>query len=271
MRAPTSVLFALLRSFGLAMPTSAAGPTVTLESQGWWSATGIAIPGSVGAHIHVLATVPADGYPIDGSVDVPVKVTAHNQTGAITLLRVSNGSTVMQSWPLALGPCADCSWSGTVTVNFGAWPTGRDEMRWTANLPKNDLGNRQYQSTGWQVCIRSCTPSYRSGVYLEARGWYTGRGYQNARLTSPLTTVQSGGTITVKLAPGSGGLPTKFSGAYIDPDFHHGSSGTTIFSKAGPYSGTIAIPVLAPGPHNLVLLSSDGLNAGVLAIPFVTP
>jgi len=266
-----TVLLALSLTLGLSMSQSAPVPVVSLGSQAWWSATGIAIPSSVGAHIHLDATVPADGFPIDGSVDVPVKVTAHNQTGAITLLRVSNGSTVMQSWPLSLGPCVDCSWSGTVTVNFSAWPTGRDEMRWTANLPKNDLGNRQYQSTGWQVCIRSCTPSYRSGVYLEARGWYTGRGYQNARLTSPLTTVQSGGTITVKLAPGSGGLPTTFSGAYIDPDFHNGSAGLTIFSRAGSYTGTIVIPALAPGPHKLVLLSSDGLNAGVLGIPFVTP
>jgi hypothetical protein len=141
-------------------------------------------------------------------------------------------------------------------------------MRWTANVPKNADGNRQYQSTGWQVCIRSCTPSYRSGVYLEARGWYTGRGYQNARLTSQLTTVRSGGTITVSLKPGSGGLSTKFSAAYIDPDFHHGSAGTVIFTRNGPYVGSITIPVLAPGPHKLVLLASDGLNAGVLGIPF---
>jgi len=256
--------------FALASPVSAAVPTVTLESQGWWSQSGLVIPGAVGAHIHVLATVPADGYPTDGLVDVPVTVTAHDQIGAITLLRVSDGSTVMQSWPISLGPCADCSWSGTVTVNFSSWGTGRREMRWTANVPVNSLGNRQYQSTGWQVCVRSCTPSYRSGPYTEARGWYTGRGYANARLTSLISTVRSGGAITVSLKPGSGGLATKFAAAYIDPDFHNGSAGLTIFSRSGPYTGSITIPVLAPGPHKLVLLSSDGLNAGVLGIPFST-
>jgi hypothetical protein len=267
MKTRTLLVIAAL-AFALASPVSAAVPTVTLESQGWWSQSGLVIPGAVGAHIHVLATVPADGYPTDGLVAVPVTVTAHDQIGAITLLRVSDGSTVMQSWPLALGPCANCSWSGTVTVDFSTWPSGRREMRWTANIPVNSLGNRQYQSTGWQVCIRSCTPSYRSGPYVEARGWYTGRGYQNARLTSALSTVVSGGTITVKLAPGSGGKPTVFSGVYLDPDFHAGNSGTVLLTRTGPYSGVVVIPVLAPGPHRLVLLSSDGLNAGVLAIPF---
>jgi hypothetical protein len=261
-------LAALVAVLLLAVPVSAATPTVTLESQGWWNAAGLVIPGAVGAHIHVLATVPADGYPTDGLVQVPVKVTAHDQTGTITSLRVSDGSTVKQSWPLSLGPCSDCSWSGTVTVDFSTWPSGRREMRWTANVPKNAEGNRQYQSTGWQVCIRSCTPSYRSGVYLEARGWYTGRGYQNARLTSPLSTVVSGGTVTVSLKPGSGGKPTTFSAVYLDPDFHHGSAGTVLLTRNGPYVGSITIPILAPGPHKLVLLSSDGLNAGVLGIPF---
>lgn len=246
-------------------------PTMTAESQAWWNKAGISIPGSVGAHIHVKATVPADGAVIDGKIDVPVTVTEHNNAGSITQLRVSNGSTVMQTWPLVLGPCADCTWTGTVTVDFSRWPTGRDEMRWTANIPKNSDGLRQYQSTGWQVCVRSCSPTYRSGPWIEARGWYSGRGYANARLTSDLSTVRSGGTIKVSLKPGSGGLATKIAGVYIDPDFHHGSAGIIVKQWSSAFTGSVTLPVLPAGPHKLVLLSSDGLNAGVLAIPFDVP
>lgn len=246
-----------------------APPTVTLESQGWWSTPGIIVPTQVGQHVHVKATVPADGYVIDGLIDVPVTVTLHDQTGAAVTLRVSDGSTIKQSWTINLGPCADCSWSGIVSVDFSTWGTGRREMRWTANIPKNDEGNRQYQSTGWQVCVRSCTPTYRTGPWTEARGWYTDHGYQNARLTSPLADVRAGGTVKVKLAPGSGGKATTFSGAYIDPDFHHGSEGTVLLTRNGSYSGSVTIPADLPaGPHRLVLLASDGLNAGILLVPF---
>jgi len=273
MRRTAVLVAALITLLASTIPsTSAAVPTVTLESQGWWNRDGISIPNAVGQHIHVKATVPADGYPIDGRIDVPVTVTLHNQTGKVTSLRVSDGSTVKQKWAISLGPCADCSWTGVVTVDFSTWGTGRREMRWTANIPTNGEGNRQYQSTGWQVCVRSCSPTYRSGPWIEARGWYAlGHDYANARLTSPLSTVRSGGTITVKLAPGSGGSPTKLAGVYIDPDFHHGSAGIVVLQRAGSFSGSVTLPTLPPGPHKLVLLSSDGQNAGVLAVPFEVP
>lgn len=263
------VLVALLLLFPV--PASAAVPTVTLEAQGWWRKDGISIPNAVGQHIHVKATVPQDGYPIDGTIAVPVTVTLHDNTGKVTSLRVSDGSTVKQSWAISLGPCADCTWTGTVNVNFATWPTGRREMRWTANIPSNGEGNRQYQSTGWQVCVRACSPTYRSGPFLEARGWYDGHGYANARLTSALSTVRSGGTIKVALKPGSGGLTTHLAGVYIDPDFHHGSAGIVVRQWTAAFSGSVTLPTLPSGPHRLVLMSSDGQNAGVQVIPFEVP
>ena len=248
-----------------------ATPTYTPESQSWWAKDGISIPGNVGAHVHVKATIPSDGTPIDGPIDIPVTVTQHGNAGLITSLRVSNGSTVMATWPLSLGPCADCSWTGTVTVDFAKWPTGRDEMRWTANIPRNGDGLRQYQSTGWQVCVRACSPSYRSGPYLEARGWYSGHGYANARLTSPLSSVVSGGTIKVSLKPGADGLPTRLSGVYLDPSFHEGSAGTVVRQWSSSFTGSVTLPSLPSGSHRLVLVSSDGNNAGVLSVGFVVP
>ena len=249
----------------------AAISTVTLESQGWWSSAGISVPSRVGEHIHVKATVPVDGVPINGQIAVPVTVTLHDQTGKATSLRVSDGSTVKQSWPLSIGPCADCTWSGTVTVDFSKWSTGRREMRWTANVPDNAEGKRHYQSTGWQVCVRACTPSYRTGPYVEGRGWYEGRGYANARLTSDLTTVRSGGTIKVSLKPGSGGLTTRLAGVYIDPDFHQGVDGIVVRTWTAGFTGSVTLPTLPSGAHRLVLLSSDGKNAGVQVVPFEVP
>jgi hypothetical protein len=252
--------------------TEAAEPTFTADSQAWWRAAGIQIPNAVGEHVHVQVTIPADGVIVNGTIAVPVVVRAHDSTGRITSLRVSDGSSVKQTWPLSLGPCEDCTWTGTVNVNLTNWGTGRREMRWTANIPANSTGDRQYQSTGYQVCVRSCTPTYRSGPFTEARGWYAdGHDYANARLTSAVSTVKSGGTIRVALKPGSGGNPTKLAGVYIDPDFHNGSAGIVVMQRTSAYEGNVTLPVLPSGTHRLVLLSSDGQNAGVLAIPFVVP
>lgn len=263
-------LLALL--FGFAAVPVRGVTTVTLESQGWWRKAGIVVPSQVGEHIHVQATVPVDGVPINGRIPIPVKVTLHDQTGKTNWLRVSDGSSVKQSWPIAIGPCSDCSWTGSVVVDFSTWGTGRREMRWSANVPQNGEGQRQFQSTGWQVCVRSCSPTYRSGPFTEARGWYAqGHDYANVRLTSELSTVRSGGTIKVALKPGSGGNPTKLAGVYIDPDFHAGSAGRVVKQVNAAFTGSVTLPTLSSGSHRLVLLSSDGQNAGVQVVPFVVP
>jgi hypothetical protein len=265
-------LIGLLLGLATAIPASSAPSTQTSESQGWWRRAGIVVPSQVGEHIHVQTTVPADGLIVNGTITVPYVIRAHNTTGRITSFRVSDGSTVKQTWSVSLGPCTDCSLTGTVSVNLGSWGTGRREMRWTANIPNNAEGNRQFQSTGIQICVRACSPSYRSGPYLEARGWYDdGHGYANARLTSNISTVKSGGTITVALKPGSDGDPTRLAGVYIDPDFHAGSAGTVVRQWSAAFSGSVTLPTLPSGSHRLVLLSSDGQNAGVLAIPFTVP
>lgn len=265
-------LIGLLLGIASAIPTKAAPSTMTAESQGWWRKAGIVIPSQVGAHIHVETTVPMSGVVVNGTIAVPVTVRAHDQIGRITSVRVSDGSTVKQSWSLSLGPCTDCSWSGTLNVNLSNWGTGRREMRWTANIPNNAEGNRQFQSTGYQVCVRSCSPTYRSGWYTEARGWYDdGHGYANARLTSDPSLIGSGRTIKVALKPGSDGDPTRLAGVYIDPSFHTGSAGITVMQRSSAYTGDVLLPILPSGSHRLVLVSSDGSNAGVLSLPFSVP
>lgn len=253
-----------------------AGATSGLESQAWWSKTGIVIPTSVGQHVHLAATVPADGEIVDGIVSIPITVKLHAQTGATSFLRAGGWASsgeiaAVTQIPLALGPCDDCAWSGSIDVDFSKWPTGRDELRLTANIPSNADKLRQYESTGLQICVRSCTPTYRTGTHIEARGWYSGHGYANAKLASPLATVCSQCIITVRLSPGAGGLATKLAGVYIDPDFHHGTAGVVVKTWSAAFTGSVMLPALADGPHKLVLLSSDGFNAGVLVVPFAVP
>lgn len=230
-----------------------------------------------------MATIPT-GI-VDGIVDIPVKLTLHEQVGTTNWLRVqeanSSGQTERFRQNIAIGPCVDCTHNLTVRMDFSQWRTGRNEMRFSLNVPDEQPGvsgaQRMFQSTGWQVCVRSCTPSYRSGDFIEARGWYDNapqgesHEYANARLTTPLSSVRSGGTIGVSLRPGAGGLPTVGHGVYIDPDFHHGSAGIVVREGTGPFTGNVTLPTLASGAHKLVLVSHDGQNAGVLMVPFVVP
>ncbi len=258
--------------------------TATYESQAWWRLEGISVPDAVGAHVHVKATVPVDGTPIDGKVAIPIVVTLHNARGALTWFRMGTESKyLMPATNLstfnagnAFGPCSDCTLSFTANVDFTAIPTGRHELRMSANNPDEDPdltgAQRMFQSTGYQVCVRSCTPTYRANTpSIEARGWYTDHAYANASLTSAHSSVTSGGTISVKLGPGSGGKPTKFAGVYIDPSFHAGSAGITVKTWAAAFRGSVTLPTIAPGEHRLVLVSSDGQSAGVLSIPFTVP
>jgi hypothetical protein len=253
----------------------AAPLTMTAETQAWWNRSGIVVPTAVGSHVHVLATVPADGAIVDGKVTIPVRVTLHNQPAPTNWFRIGTESTQLYSTSLVLGPCSDCSVDLTAVIDLSGIPTGRHELRMSANIPDADPAlsgsQRQYQSSGFQVCVRSCSPTYRSGYHTEARGWYTDHAYANAKLTTALSSVKSGGTIGVRLSPGSGGLPTKYAGVFIDPAFHAGSAGIVVRTWSAAFTGSVTLPTLASGSHRLVLLSSDGQNAGVLAIPWVQP
>jgi hypothetical protein len=257
--------------------------TVVVESQAWWDKDGVSIPTKVGHHIHLQATLPT-GI-VNGIIRVPIKITLHNQIGAVTWIRAAQQSTEkpirwlgQTTWSTTqlklttpLGPCADCSLSATIEMDISKWSTGVQELRLTANIPNNSEGNRQFQSTGWPLNVRSTTCSTRCNVFWEARGWYTDRNYQNARVTTLPWNIESGGSISVRLGPGSSGLATTFSGVYIDPDFHHGSTGIWSKTWKGPFTGSMTLPPLSSGTHKLVTLASDGKNVGVLAETFIVP
>jgi len=264
---------ALFAGLAGSSPSAAATPTITVESQAWWRADGITVPSHVGAHIHAKATLPADGHPVTGRLEIPVTITLHDARGSTNWFRIGTEAQELFQRDLSIGPCDDCAVLFTATIDLSGVPTGRHEFRLSANNPDEDPDQagdqRMFQSTGYQICVRSCTPSYRdAGVQIEARGWYTGVEYQNARLDTDPSSIRSGGLIDVRLGPGVGGAPTRLAGVYIDPDFHAGRAGTVVREWTGAFSGSVRIPNVAPGPHKLVLLSSDGQNAGVLAVQF---
>jgi hypothetical protein len=255
-------------------PAASAVPTVTLESQAWWRAAGISVPSQVGQHVHLTVTVPADGAIVDGQFGTTIGVLLHAQPSvrkALARLRFGSESVTLYDRTTDIAMTVpDSTRDFAVTIDFGRLSTGRHELRFSAMVDYLD-GTRQFQSTGYQVCVRSCSPSYRSGSHTEARGWYSDRGYANAKLTTPVSSVRSGGTIGVRLGPGSGGKPTTYAGVFIDPDFHAGLAGTIIRTWAGPFTGSVTLPTVASGAHRLVLLSSDGRNAGVQVIGFSVP
>lgn len=265
-----ALFISLVALFGSVPIINSAIPTTTFESQVWWNKAGISVPNAVGSHIHVKAIVPQDGTIVSGVVNVPVTVTLHRAAGKTNWIRVHTESTELFKTSLVMGPCTDCTQTLTLPVDFSRSSSGRHEIRISVNIPDEDLtlsgSQRMFQSTGAQVCIKSCSPSYRAANFLEARGWYTGNEYQNARLTSPLSTVKAGGTISVKLAPGSNGKATKFSGIYINPDFHNGKSGTILKETNGPFTGSIKLPTTLAAGSRVVLVTSDGQEAGVLVL-----
>lgn len=268
------ILLLLLLVSGPVQIVQAADPvpaTVIEESQGWWDSTGIVVPSKVGQHVHMQATIPT-GI-VSGTLNLPIKITLHNQTGKVTWVRACRQSSVCQTFTVSLGPCADCTLTKTIPINLNSWPTGVQELRLTANIPDNAEGKRQFQSTGWPIKVRSATCSTRCNVFWEARGWYEGRGYANARIVTNPWSIKSGGSVSVSLKPGADAscCPTKFAGLFIDPDFHRGYAGIWSKKWTAAFTGSVTLPTIPSGTHKLVAVSSDGKNAGVQVSQFQVP
>lgn len=263
----------------ISFAASAAVPTSTYEAQAWWRRDGITVPANVGAHLHAEAVVPKDGHPVDGVINIPVKVTIHEALGRVTRLRWQDGSGTVHTKNIDLGPCVNCTLDTTIPVDFSDFGTGRRELRIRVENEDEDPAlsgeQRMFTTFNAQVCVRSCTPSYRSGPWVEARGWYVeGHEYENARFFSavPDVGVPVPAQWTVSLQTTSTSGPgTKLSVVAIDPKYHDGLGGIELLRVSGAIakrSLTIDTTKLAPGAHSLVIISSDGLNAGVLRIPF---
>jgi hypothetical protein len=236
----------------------------------------------VGHHIHVEAlNFPRPGRIVNGVYQLRVKVTLHDQEGRTNWIRVSDGSGgYSQQQALTIGPCHDCSTELTIPVDFGRFATGIREVRISANVPDEQPAKagsqRMFNSTGWPVCVRACSPSDRSQglAFWETRGWYDDspqgeeHGYQNARANVP--EVRACQVIDIDLQPGSEGLPTKHAGVYVNPNMHAGNAGRVLLERAGEYHGLLTIPCdLVPG-DKVALNAHDG-NNGVVNVLRVVP
>lgn len=245
-----------------------AATELRVESQVWWRKAGILVPSAVGEHIHLEVEHPDPDRIYSGTVHFHVKVLTHGLTGTrgISFIRLQDQSAKYWEQPIRSGTLVgDSEATFDVPVNFDLWPTGRREMRWTANCPANGEGNRMYQSTGYQVSIRAASPKYRTDPWIEARGWYFEHGYQNPRWLTRLDAIKPGATVKVKLAPGSGGRTTKLAIVSLNPHYHDGDGGTELLHKTAAGTYSFVVPAGTSG-QKLVAIASDGQVAGVSAV-----
>jgi hypothetical protein len=220
---------------------------------------------NVGQHIHVeIANHPVDTTTVPRApYTFNVTLRAHDQTGRITSFRVSDYSTVKKTVSKSLGPCSDCATSFAFTVDFSSWSCGRHELRWTANVPDNDEGKRQFTTSRSFIMLAGCTTDRTgrpSSWHAGGGSWYEGRDYSVAIRLSPDTTVKPGGTVQVRIQSSA----TRGC-MFLNPAFHDGSHGTQLGSCwTGTGSVSRVIPSTARVGDKLVIFATDGKNAGLL-------
>jgi len=230
----------------------------------WLTPVSAATP-NVGQHIHVeVSNHPVDGFPIARApYTFHVTIRMHDMGAAkVQYIRIDDSSTTRAK--ITFSPalaCAtdDCAFPFDWTVNFGAWSTGRHELRWHADSKDSDPGTsgtqRQYTTSRMQVCVGSCSPNVggRKANWHGGGSWYTGPGYVVALMTSPDTSVRPGGTIAVRSQYGSHVC------TYLNPAFHDGSHGTSLGCGT-----TVNIPASASVGDKLVIVADGSQEAGVL-------
>jgi hypothetical protein len=255
-----------------------------LETQDWWTQPGAAIDGQ-SEHIHLSTCFPLD-QTLSGVVPFDLHVQLHMNPGRLTKVSAyvfGNGISVEQiaATPNYTCPTAQCDlWYRLDYDTTRVSADGYLEFRFHAKVIAPD-GSEGYTSTGWQATLANGgrpIQNYRTPPFTEARGWYTGTEYENARFTStlPPQTVSGIWTCNVKMAPGSGGTKTTHTLVTIDPRFHATpvERGQVVFETNGPYQGPISIDTrtLPDGPHRLLLRTdstvASGTGSGVLVIPF---
>lgn len=234
--------------------------------------TALAAP-NTGQHIHAtIADHPVDGFPISKAPRTyRITVAAHNQTGPVTWFRLCTSASCPDALrinfdgksgrPAKLGPCADCSVTFNMTVDYSTWSTGRWEHRWSANVASNNDGERQFNTSRSQVCVGSCSPN-RSGRATPFNGggsWYLDH-YATVLDLSPDTAHKPGGSIIARATQNA-----TAACAFLNSEFHSNSSGTRLGCWTGQSSRTILIPATAVPGDRLVLYASEANgNAGLI-------
>ena len=217
-------------------------------------------------HIHVRVTnQPVDGKPIPRApYTFNLIIQAHEMLGTINSIRISDGSTVKVKKSISVTN-ATSPQTIPFTVDFSTWPAGRHEIRWTADRNATSSYPRLYQSTGWEICLDSCTPNLTSGrgsfpaaPFIEVRGWQSD--YANVRIETAFKNLRAGAPFRVRAAN-----TAKSGFCTMNPDIHHGNLGTVI-GRFGTSLTTLTIPAeFGPG-SKLVCSASQGTRAGTMAL-----
>ncbi len=265
--------------------TGYAEPRVMLETQDWWAVPGVPVEG-MSQHVHLSTCFPLD-QPIRGIVPLDMHVQLHMNPGTLNEVDVSVfGDSLDVNQVAALPnyrcPTAQCDLWYHLDYDTTRVPVdGYLEFRFHAKVTSPD-GTIGYTSTGWSATLANGggrpVRNYRTPPHIEARGWYTGTDYENARLTSNLPSGPVSGlwTFGVSLAKGSGGSPVTHVLVSVDPKFHAEpvDRGRVIFEQNAQYKGPITIDTttLSDGPHRLFLRTdatiASGTGSGAMVIPF---
>jgi hypothetical protein len=160
---------------------------------------------------------------------------------------------------------------------------GLQEFRFHAKVKEPD-GKELMATTGWQAYLKNGHPvaNYRpqGPNFEEARGWYTGEGYTNGRIVSPIpqSPISGNWSATVAAVQGAGGRAVGHHSVTVDacPDCNPERLGTVIESGAGELRGTVTIDTtkLPNGAHTLTIKAdapspTGSTLSGAEVIPFM--
>jgi hypothetical protein len=275
-----------------------------LETQAWWmDPSTVKFPSSIpsnqmpvreggrmiGGHTHTGTCFPQGKDVTKGRLRFDVRLMLHKgDFGRVTWLDIGLGpsgkslSRVKFKTPLSCPATRDnadqnCTYWVPIDLDTSKVPAGYQELRFRFNVVQPN-GERQFASTGWQAYYHgNHSKAYRKAPWLEARGWYEGPEYANARLRSELPNGPVKGTWTLNFesVPGSGGSGIVQSGVFVDAFFNANDFGKIIRESQGEAKGRVSIDTtkLANGVHYLAILTSNrtskGINTGILSFPFV--
>lgn len=270
MRRPVLAALLALALLVPAATTTAATSCVPVESHSWWIQKGEPAPGR---HIHVSTCFPRHAV-LGGSLHLDIAIALHNQPGTVTLVRVQAWPQLDPAWQKTVSlscPTANCDFVVPADINLGS-ATGWSEFRVTANIKSNVFGQRQYQTTRWPACLRTCSGGYgthRTG----AGGWYLGS-YQNAYIDDASMDAIQRGPIN--------GLTFRAKGdrsrvtVAVDAHSHDHDPGIVLGTTTSHDWKSYTIPKgLASGPHKLFIRTeqdfSTGTSAGQFVVGFTVP
>lgn len=257
-----------LRTIG-AKPASGTGPLVcpsgyvNWESRGWWTPSGQPFDQYRGIDAEICW--PANGFLKPGTTVFLLHIQERRLHAPIKLVRIGLGpdgnvNAFEQSVNLVPDAAGYGEWylSAPTKANSKA---GWNEYRLTANVPSDEDGNRQYQSTGLQAWTTANSPHYRNDPWWETRGWYVDTDYVNNRMYAIPPTAPVHGTYSFPwqcTATGTGTV--SYHAAYVDANTHAIPMVLPHVYNAGSgaFNGTISIDTTAfPNGVHKVLTRCD--------------